>query len=318
MQELGFRKRRKQRGKQRRRMSVLRRLLMFAAALLFIAAVWLFVDYQRQAKQVQATQEALRAEVERASLRATVEAQAEPTEAITMAAESPPEVSAPGPTPVPLPTPGAAMLPHLVSVYRQNSDLVGWLKSDSVEAINYPVVQRDNWHYVDHDFYGRQNVAGTVFLDEANRIIPQSQNLILHGHNMKNGSMFGKLSRYMKREELVKDPFMTFTTLYLSQVYVPYAITLTSIDPASGRYFNFLQPDFDSYENLEEYAGWLRARSELHLPVDVLEGDQLLTLVTCHGNEASERLVVALRALRPTEEQAWMAETISREAFTRR
>ncbi len=294
------------RGRRRRRQKQnwLRRALLLAAGTLLAVSLWMLVDYLRQGQAIRQLQRELQAQVQTAPI-----VQDTPVPAQTA---GPAPAVTPEPAPamaqaMPLPTPGAAMMPHLVSVFRQNNDLVGWLKADAFPAIDYPVVQRDNWFYVTHDFYGRPNVAGTVFLDEENSILPQDQNLILHGHNMKNGTMFGRLARLLDREVVARNPFFTFSTLYWSETYVPYAVTLSSIDPGDSRYFSFLAPTFSTPQQAENYAGWLRQMSQWQLPVSVSPEDRLLTLVTCHGQEDSQRLIVALRALRPGEDQEQLA-----------
>ena len=99
-------------------------------------------------------------------------------------------------------------------------------------------------------------------------------------------------------------PLFDFSTLYHTQTYVPYAIALASTDPASPRAFSFVRPSFDDPQAIPAYTGWLQAHSALPLPVDVRADDRLLTLVTCHGQDHNERLILALRALRPVETPA--------------
>ena len=199
--------------------------------------------------------------------------------------------------------PNAAMNPEFVSLYKKNSDLIGWLRSDAVEDINFPVVKRDDEYYMNHDFYGRENLSGTVFLDQAGSILPRASNLVLHGHNMKNGSMFGKLSRYLDSAFLKAQPMFTFSTLYESADYVPYAVSIASIDPNSGMYAEFAHSEFTDDAQMLAYAARLSALSVFNLPVDVRADDRLLTLATCHGPADSERLIIALRELRPEEDK---------------
>ena len=287
----------RRRGGRRDRLS---RLLLLGSAALLVAGGWLLVDYIRQGAQTRDLQSDLQ---QWAQQKQTAPAQA--TDAPTLAAQNIAATAVPHtPVPVttaPLPTQGAPILANLLPVYAKNRDLVGWLKASGIQDINFPIVQRDNSHYVNHDFYGRRNVAGTVFLDADNHILPQDQNLILHGHNMKNGTMFGKLARLLSPEQMARSPLFDFSTLYHTQTYVPYAIALTSINPGNANAFSFLVPAFANQEAWQAYTGWLTAHSALALPVDVQPQDQLLTLVTCHGHDRDERLVLALRALRPDE-----------------
>ncbi|NLA54407.1 MAG: class B sortase [Clostridiales bacterium] len=203
--------------------------------------------------------------------------------------------------PSPVLSPGPAMGAQFISLYKKNSDLAGWLKSDAVPQIDFPVVQKDNIHYLDRDFYGKPNQSGTVFADESVSLLPASMNVILHGHNMKNGTMFGKLYEYLSPDLMASNPLLEFSTLYESSIYVPYAVSIVSLDPQSPQYVSLAHEDFSSATEMLLYADELQKFSKMQLPIDVIEDDKLLTLITCHGNEEHERLVLALRRLRLDE-----------------
>ena len=283
----------------------LQRLLLAAAGVLMVAAVALTINYLVQGRATRRVQEELRAQREAVATDApVVEATETPTAepapvAAAVAQADPPPPSA---TPYPLPSASTAMLPEFLSFFRRNNDMAGWLKSDAFSDVDYPVVKRDNSYYVYRDFYGRDNMAGTVFIDADNSILPQDQNLILHGHNMKNGTMFGKLARLLDGQMLKTQPVFTFDTLYQDARYVPYALTVFSVDPRHPLYFDAIKANFDGEEAMGSYVNWLRAHSALHFPTQVYAGDRLLTLVTCHGADDDERLALALRAVRPGED----------------
>lgn len=207
----------------------------------------------------------------------------------------------------------AAMLDRFLPLMRRNLDVVGWLSYSMFSEMDFAVVQRDNAYYIDRAFSGEHNIAGTVFLDEANSIRPRDKNLILHGHNMKNGTMFGRLARMMEPAIVKAEPFLTFDTLYQEAVYVPYAVTVFSVDPQSPLYYDIVAPNFASAEEMGGYVNWLRARSALRFPVEVGPEDKLLTLVTCHGLDEDERLAVALRAVRRGESMDALRQAIGLE-----
>lgn len=215
-------------------------------------------------------------------------------------------------------SPGAAMLSEFLPFYRRNSDISGWLKSDAVGDIDFPIVHKDNIYYLNRDFYKRKNLSGSVFLDEGCSILPRDKNLILHGHNMKNGTMFGKLHLLMNADTIKAHPFFTFSTLYESDRYLPYAVALVSINPGSPRYFQMLEANYPSELNMALYVNRLRALSVLSFPTDMNGDDILLTLATCHGNEDDERLIVALRALRPGESEETLMRQFSSGVSTRK
>lgn len=197
-----------------------------------------------------------------------------------------------------------AMADRFLPLWRRNQDVVGWLSYPMFREMDFAVVHRDNDYYMYRGFTGEDNIAGTVFMDQSNGIRPRDQNLILHGHNMKNGTMFGRLNRLMEPAILAAEPFITFDTLYQDTVYVPYAITIFSVSPDSPQYFDAIAPNFADTSEMGEYVNWLRQRSTLVFPTQVASQDRLLTLITCHGSDDNERLALALRAVRPGEDIA--------------
>ncbi len=117
--------------------------------------------------------------------------------------------------PTPLSEPAAqersSMADRFLPLMRRNQDVVGWLTYSMFSEMDFAVVQRDNEYYIDRAFSGERNLAGTVFLDETNSIRPRDKNLILHGHNMKNGTMFGRLARMMEPAVIKAAPLFPLT-----------------------------------------------------------------------------------------------------------
>lgn len=76
------------------------------------------------------------------------------------------------------------------NVYAQNSDLVGWVSIPGTR-IDYPVMQtKDNPDfYLKHAFDKSYSSYGVPYVQE-NCDIGISDNLVLYGHHMNNGSMF--------------------------------------------------------------------------------------------------------------------------------
>ena len=248
-----------------------------------------------------------------------------PTPAATPTATGSP-TPAPTPTPEaqvvdePLPTPNentiVLSLPtepppqeSFAELLRYNPDTVGYLSIG--EIVDLPVVQRenDNEYYLTHAYSGEEAREGALFLDGANRL--SDENLIIYGHNMRNGTMFGELSSFGEREFLLKNAVVRFDTLYENALYVPFAMFEASMDEDDGHYFDVRQIVFDE-TSFELFVLKLRGRSVFDVPVAVEYGDQLLTLVTCSYNDDDGRYIVALRKLREgeTEEEirALMAE----------
>ena len=74
-----------------------------------------------------------------------------------------------------------------------NPNVVGWIVVPGTQ-ISYPVVQgADNAWYLRHTFSGERNASGAIFMDYRNRADFSDNQTILHGHNMRDGSMFAPL-----------------------------------------------------------------------------------------------------------------------------
>ena len=87
----------------------------------------------------------------------------------------------------------------LSGLFAQNSDCIGWLCIPDTQ-LNYPVMHTpDNpQKYLRRSFYGEYSQSGVPFLDW--RCDLQSDHLIVYGHNMKNGTMFSDLKKYLNTD----------------------------------------------------------------------------------------------------------------------
>ena len=189
------------------------------------------------------------------------------------------------------------VLPDMRELLQRNPDTVGWLSIAG--TVHLPVVYRDNTFYLDHDFDGAKNASGTLFLDESSPMEAGIQNLLVHGHSMNDGSMFGILTHYRKLDYLRKHGLISFSTLWEKETYAVFAVVKASTNAADEDYFNYFgHPTFESDAALEAYIQQVQARSIYEIPVSVRPGDALLTLSTCLDED---HLVVFARRLRGEE-----------------
>ena len=125
--------------------------------------------------------------------------------------------------------------------------------------------------------------------------------LILYGHNMKSGAMFGCLRNYEYAEFCEKHPILTFDILYEEGRYVIFAAGKVSDRVIDENYVDLFKLSTSmKMEERRDAIDSLKAGSILQFQVDVQPDDQLLLLVTC-TDEAGERRVVAARRLREGE-----------------
>ena len=187
-------------------------------------------------------------------------------------------------------TPDAAELKKaLLSI---NPDYVGWLDLPDTD-ISFPVVYRDNEFYLSHDFEGKKNSHGSIFMDET--CSEASYVLLLHGHHMKDKTMFAGLSEYKDREYLESHREVIFDTGEGAVPYLVYAAALidfseeTSLAPS----FHYERLPENEEEltlwqnNLKQNAYWYDSGQNLSA-----EPGRFLVLSTCEYGTSLQRLIV--------------------------
>lgn len=188
------------------------------------------------------------------------------------------------------------VLPDMLKLLRTNGDTVGWLYINGI--VSLPVVYRDNEYYLTHDFSGHHNTSGALFLDEDTPLTPQARNLLIHGHSMFDGSMFGLLTHYQKLDTVRQRPLISFSTPCEKETYCVFAVLKVTSNPADPAYFDYSGRPFVTDAAFNAYVQEAKARSLFEIPVDVKPSDALLTLSTCLDDD---RLVVIARKLRSGE-----------------
>ena len=190
--------------------------------------------------------------------------------------------------------------PAIQELQDQNKDAVGLLHFGEDHTL-YVCQSTDNAYYMTHRFDGSEDPAGMIYMDYRNTLFPRSDNLILYGHNMRNGSRFGTLGHYLQKEYLRKYPLFQFADACETADYVPFAIFHTSADPDAPEYFAFDRVNFSTDDDFTNYVREVRERSVLKIPLEASPGDRLLTLATCSSELDHGRLVIVCRAVREGE-----------------
>ena len=195
----------------------------------------------------------------------------------------------------------AAILPELKDIYALNNDLVGWINIPDT-VIDYPVVQaEDGEYYLSHDFYGEENINGQIILDALCDPYTPSYNLIVSGHHMKNGSMFGGLPQYRTKSYWESHRFLELDTLMERKVYVIFACFYSADydeDETGFRYNAIIDYKIDADRWLEEIA-----QNQLYdTGIEREFGDEFVTLTTCdRARHRNGRFVVVGRKIREGE-----------------
>lgn len=210
----------------------------------------------------------------------------------------------------PRPYPGNPMLltsTRIQRLQRSNKDIIGYLSIDGL--VNEAVVQRDNSYYLRRDSLGYHNVNGAIFLDENISLHTRPYTLILYGHNMKTGTMFGCFHKFENMSYYKSHPFLSFDTKYEDGRYVIFALSRINLQEGRALYVPFSNLAFTGDpDERQSIIDLLRRRSSFSTGVDVQTDDQLLLMVTCIGND-DERNILIARRLRDgeTEESLLLA-----------
>lgn len=193
-----------------------------------------------------------------------------------------------------------------------NEDIAGWIKIGNF--LNQPVMKKDNSYYLKRNFLKEDNPAGAIFLDESTDFKYPPENLIFHGHNMKDGSMFGKLIHYKTDEGTkfyIENPIISFDSLYEDARYIIFAVCEVETDYTHPNYFPFIaysrfNTDADAYD----YINNIKSRSIINVPIDIKPTDNLITLATCSQTSESTRLLVVGRKIRSDESEQKIRDAI--------
>lgn len=191
------------------------------------------------------------------------------------------------------------ILSDYVTLYNNNKSLVGWVRIDDT-LIDYPVMQsQSNDYYLNHNFNQEKDNNGSIFIDSACSIWPRSQNIIMYGHNMKSGKMFGDLKKY-KQEDFAKDhPYIYFDTLYNKGKYqVMYVFGDNVYDEieVTFKYYQFI--DANSEEEWDSAMHDMSEKSLYDTGVTAAYGEDIITLSTCDYEKDAERFVVVAKRVK--------------------
>ena len=149
--------------------------------------------------------------------------------------------------------------------------------------------------YLRHDFNKEYSVYGVPYLDEKTTLgaNDQSENLVIYGHNMKTGTIFGCLTGYKEAGYYQQHPYVQFDTVYGDGTYEVFAAF--SIDVAADTSFVYNQyVDMDE-ETYDTYVEEVISRSDVDTGIRPVYGEQLLTLSTCEYSSDNGRYVVVAR-----------------------
>lgn len=184
------------------------------------------------------------------------------------------------------------------TLYNKNKSLIGWIKIADTN-IDYPVMQTsNNEYYLDHNLNQEYDKNGSIFLDKDCDVLKPSTNLIVYGHHMQSGKMFGGLDKYSKESYYKEHPVIEFDTIYEEgtwQIMYVFRSRIYTSDEIVFKYYQFIDVNSE-----EEFYSNMNEMSKLSLydtGVTAEYGDELLTLSTCDYMEEDGRFVIVAKKI---------------------
>ena len=172
--------------------------------------------------------------------------------------------------------------------------MVGWILIEDTN-IDYPVMQTpaDPNYYLKHDFEKHYTDYGCPFMQADCDALAPSDNLILYGHNMKDGSMFADLAKYRSKDFWQAHKTVWFDTELGSSAYEIFAVIHTTVQADAADAFSFYWfVDAAAPEDFADYVSACKAQALYDTGISAQYGDKLLTLSTCDNITDDGRLLV--------------------------
>lgn len=189
------------------------------------------------------------------------------------------------------------VLPEYEAILQENQDFAGWITIEGTK-IDYPVMltKSDADYYLMRNFNRQDDINGILFMDARTNLEQRSTNIIIYGHNMKSGEMFGGLKSYLNEDYWLEHQQISFDTIYESGTYEIFAVCLAQVQYQNEdgfRYYDFIQAD--SEEAFQEYLDNIEQLS-VFMGTDMpVYGDELLTLSTCNNYVEDGRLFLVAK-----------------------
>ena len=173
----------------------------------------------------------------------------------------------------------------------QNNETIAWLKINNTN-VEYPVVKgTNNSFYLNHSFDKSKNSAGWIFADYKNKFDNTDKNIVIYGHNMRDGSMFGSMlnildAKWYENEENTNITLYTENEKCIYKVFSIYKIENEDY---------YIKTEFKNDNEFEEFVKNLKKRSIKDFNVDISKDDNILTLSTCANNNKYRIVLHAIK-----------------------
>jgi sortase B len=172
-----------------------------------------------------------------------------------------------------------------------NPDIIGWIYLPGTGIDNAVLKGHDNGEYLHHSYRGQYSFAGSIFMDTICSSDFASDNTILYGHNMKNGSMFAPVKKIAENDEVKSHPYV-YVYLPDGSMNVYATFSADRISAESHLY----AVNIDYHHQVAEILDHAISRSDAETVAKAeREPGQLLMMSTCSAPHTTMRDVLFSR-----------------------
>lgn len=170
------------------------------------------------------------------------------------------------------------------AILELNEDIVGWITIPDT-TVDFPVVKcEDNEYYLGRNLLRRYSDRGSIFMDYRNEGDEDDQHIIIYGHNMYDGTMFGKLYKYREQAYYNKHTTIEYNAFGENAEWEIFSVYITDDDP--------IRITFSGESDFQGYIDKISSKSLYDTEIDVSVKDKLLTISTCVNDFNDARLVL--------------------------
>ncbi len=180
-------------------------------------------------------------------------------------------------------------------IWEVNPDVCAWIQVEGLEVIDYPILQSspeaDDNYYLDHDINGDVKRAGSIYIQKLNKSDFSDRNTLIYGHNMLNGSMFGRLKKFRNSEFFNQNRNIY---IYTPDQIMQYEIVSCFIydDRHILNSFNF-SIENECQEFFDQCLNPSSRTKQVFEDATLTTSDKIITLSTCTSNDSERELLVA-------------------------
>lgn len=133
---------------------------------------------------------------------------------------------------------------------------------------------------MNHSFYKSKNSAGWLFADYKNKLDDTDKNIVVYGHNRRDGSMFGTLKNILNKEWYDNTDNMDIVYMDIRGKHIYKIFSIYKIENEDY----YITTQFNNDSEYKKFLTTIKSRSIKDFNVEISETDSILTLSTCDNN----------------------------------